>query len=258
MSSSISSTATRTQTQTLTLPSDNLDDLIYLSRTGDLSDLQNLITNLCQTHACSPSVVLASAIDVDEDGLGSRSSLLHYPAANGNLEVVEYLLSLIVASEGTEEDGNKTKESLPQANGKQTPPKSAIVNHQNVSGNTPLHWAGMNGHLEVVKALVRAGADAGIVNAAGRDAVVESECSAKEGAVECADWMLKNCEGLEKGVGSAGGETNNGDDHGGQEEDVVMSASMDADGRMVVEGQGEGTCEDNKGQGTGATEVQET
>jgi hypothetical protein len=58
----------------------------------------------------------------------------------------------------------------------------------------------MNGHLEVVKVLVASGADASIRNEAGRDAVVESEMSSKEEAKACAEWMLKNCEGLDKGV----------------------------------------------------------
>ncbi|KAJ9625439.1 uncharacterized protein PV06_01740 [Exophiala oligosperma] len=177
---------------------DELDDLIYFSRAGDLESLRQLITNLCATHSCPPSVILASAIDVDEDGLGSQSSLLHYPAANGNLEVVKYILGLLTPSD-----------ALGSSVGATTADKSApaLVNHKNVNGNTPLHWAGINGHLDVVKALVGAGADPGIVNAAGRDAVFESEISAKEGAAECAEWMLKECEGLEKGVG------------GGQEEE---------------------------------------
>jgi hypothetical protein len=34
----------------------------------------------------SPSTVLASAIDRDEDGLDSQSCLLHWPPANGNLK----------------------------------------------------------------------------------------------------------------------------------------------------------------------------
>jgi ankyrin repeat protein len=36
---------------------------------------------------------------------------------------------------------------------------NALVNVRNEQGNTPLHWAALNGHLEVVKALVSNGAD---------------------------------------------------------------------------------------------------
>jgi len=54
--------------------------------------------------------------------------------------------------------------------------------------------------LDVGQALMKAGADPTIVNEAGRDAVVEAEMSSKDGAKECAEWMLGHCEGLEKGI----------------------------------------------------------
>ncbi len=210
---------------------DELDDLIYFSRTGDFDSLKELVTNVCASHSSPPSVILASAIDVDEDGLGSQSSLLHYPAANGNLEVVEYLISLLTPSD-----------SLGGSVGATTADKSAssLVNHRNVSGNTPLHWAGMNGHLEVVKALVAAGADPGIANAAGRDAVVESECSAKDGARECAEWMLRECDGLERGVGGQGSAGEN-------EAEEAVDADMDG---MMLNTEGEQLQDDAKEQET--------
>ncbi|RMZ80397.1 hypothetical protein DV738_g2899, partial [Chaetothyriales sp. CBS 135597] len=159
-----------------TLTPDELDDLIYAARVGDLSELKELIAQISTSHGCTAAVLLSAAVDVDADGLGSQCSLLHYPAANGNVEVVTFLLDLV-------------KSAAPQQ-----------INHKNVSGNTPLHWAGMNGHLAVVQALVAAGADPGLRNEAGRDAAVEAEMSAKEGSKECAQWMLKNCASLESGL----------------------------------------------------------
>lgn len=176
-----------------TLPTptpDELDDLIYFSRTGDLGSLKSLVTQLCATHSCAPSIILASAIDVDADGLGSQSCLLHYPSANGNLEIIQYLLEHLTPSETAGEHATTADKSAPE-----------LVNHRNVSGNTPLHWAAMNGHLEIVKVLVGSGADVGVRNEAGRDAVVEAEMSSKEEAQKCAEWMLKNGEGLERGLG---------------------------------------------------------
>ena len=183
-----------------TLPTptpDELDGLIYASRTGDLSSLTSLITSLCAQHVCAPSTLLASSIDIDSDGLGSQSCLLHYPAANGYLEVIEYLLSLITPSEslGTSPSATTKDKSAPE-----------LVNHRNVSGNTPLHWAAMNGHIEVVKVLVAAGADPSVRNEAGRDCVVEAEVAAENGrnaeaVKECVVWMLRNCDGLERGLG---------------------------------------------------------
>jgi hypothetical protein len=56
--------------------------------------------------------------------------------------------------------------------------RSALINHRNNSGNTPLHWAALNTHLECVKALVEAGADLDVKNDAGHDAVFLAERTA--------------------------------------------------------------------------------
>ena len=65
----------------------------------------------------------------------------------------------------------------------QSPSPSSIVNHRNHSGNTPLHWAALNTHLECVKALVSAGADISAKNNAGLDAVFLAERTALSSAV---------------------------------------------------------------------------
>ncbi|KNG84635.1 putative ankyrin repeat protein (Yar1), partial [Aspergillus nomiae NRRL 13137] len=52
---------------------------------------------------------------------------------------------------------------------------AAVINHRNHSGNTALHWAALNTHLECVKALVGAGADISITNDAGLDPVFLAE-----------------------------------------------------------------------------------
>ena len=170
----------------LTIPTptpDELDDLIYFSRTGDLPSLRSTLETISSTHNSPLSTILASAIDIDAEGLGSQCCLLHWPAANGNLEILRYLLSLVPPKEVAAD------KSIP-----------TLVNHRNVNGNTPLHWAALNAHLECVKALVAAGADAGIVNEVGHDALFEAELGEKEGSKEVVEWMLKNCDGLEKGA----------------------------------------------------------
>lgn len=173
---------------------DNVDDLVYACRTNDLDELRQSVSQLASHHSASEANIISSAVDVDEDGLGSRACLLHYPAANGNLEMVNYLLEVLKAQ----------SPETPSTNGVNGHERVVIrlTNHQNVSGNTPLHWAALNGHLEVVHALVRHGADPTIVNGAGRDAVVEAEYSSKENATECATWLLKECEVLENGTGA--------------------------------------------------------
>ncbi|KAL2420021.1 hypothetical protein ABEF95_001629 [Exophiala dermatitidis] len=231
----------------ISLDPDAVEDLIYFSRTGELEGLRDLISALCRTHSCSPAAILASAVDVDADGLGSQSTLLHYPAANGNLEVVEYLISLIkeTSSENEVEKQQQEQQQPQQQQRLTSSSSSSLINRQNVSGNTPLHWAAINGHLEVVKALVAAGADPSIVNAAGRDAVVESECSANKGAEECANWLLKNCEGLERGVGG-------GDEQ--QAADTTMEDVEVENGEGEAAGEAEAEEGGERGQGENQTQ----
>ena len=93
-------------------------------------------------------------------------------------------------------------------------PVTAFVNIQNASGNTALHWAALNGHLDAVKALVAVGADLEVRNKAGRDVVFEAEGAGKE---EVVSWLLgvgaekeveqsKGEEGAEEKIGEGGGE----------------------------------------------------
>jgi len=95
---------------------------------------------------------------------------------------------------------------------------TALLNIQNTSGNTPLHWASLIGHLEAVKTLVGAGADPTITNKAGHDALYEAEINGKYVVVE---WLLTEGKGLETGV------------KGGQEGDTaedVMQEQIETSG----------------------------
>ncbi|KAJ9206340.1 hypothetical protein DTO164E3_507 [Paecilomyces variotii] len=209
-----------------------IDDLIYDARSGDLDALKTDIENLSKEHGCSAAVIIESAVDTeDESEGGTGACLLHWPAANGNVEILSYLLTALSSA------------SSP----------SSIINHRNHSGNTPLHWAALNTHLDCVKALVEAGADIDIKNDAGHDAVFLAERTAwsteeKEGEEEKEDqeaeaqaevgegkevgtgnipkgqevveWLL-GCEkgaGLESGVGAEGeGDGSKGEDMEGVE-----------------------------------------
>jgi hypothetical protein len=98
-------------------------------------------------------------------------------------------------------------------------PAPELINAVNEAGNTPLHWAALNGHLESVKALIQSGADVTIINQAGHDAVFEAEINDKK---EVVDWLLGAVEELEKGIGRTGGASGDGDE------------SMDGDDQIVV------------------------
>jgi hypothetical protein len=100
----------------------------------------------------------------------------------------------------------------------------------NDAGNTPLHWAALNGHLECVKLLIQLGADVTIINKAGHDAVFEAEINDKK---EVVDWLLGEVEELEKGVGQNG----------------EASADAEEDDGMEVEGEA-GQNSSNSSSGT--------
>lgn len=70
----------------------------------------------------------------------------------------------------------------------QNPIMLSVLNAQNLAGNTPLHWAALNGHLEAVQALIEQGADPTITNKMGHDAIYEAELNDQKDVVE---WVLK-------------------------------------------------------------------
>jgi ankyrin repeat protein len=91
-------------------------------------------------------------------------------------------------------------------------PAPELINAVNEAGNTPLHWAALNGHLESVKLLIESGADVTTINRAGHDAVFEAEINDKK---EVVDWLLGAVEELENGIGQPGeapGDVENLDD----------------------------------------------
>lgn len=193
---------------------EELDDLIYFSRTGDLPSLESSLTSLCETHKSSPSTLVASCIDIDAAGDGSGNTLLHYAAANGHVSVIAHLLG-ILRPEPVHENGVSAN-LAPTVVDKSA---STFVDHRNKSGNTALHWASLNGRLDVVKVLVeQGGADVTVRNESGQDAVFVGEVSGKEGGKECAEWLLRNCADLDRGVGGGGDER---EVEGQEVEDVI-------------------------------------
>jgi ankyrin repeat protein len=104
-------------------------------------------------------------------------------------------------------------------------PAPELINAINDAGNTPLHWAALNGHLESVKLLIQSGADITIFNRAGHDAVFEAEINDKK---EVVDWLLGAVEELENGIGQTGEASGDVDENMDDEDKVVSQASTAA------------------------------
>jgi ankyrin repeat protein len=129
--------------------------------------------------------------------------------------------------------------------GPQNPELLSILNSQNKAGNTALHWAALNGHLEAVKVLLEEGADPTITNQRGHDAVFEAEVNDKREVVE---WVLKEGgEVLESGV--AGGEEREREgEEVGDEEMEEGSGKEDVMGEDWVAGEGSAKLEKKLGE----------
>ncbi|GAO49213.1 ankyrin [Saitoella complicata NRRL Y-17804] len=79
----------------------------------------------------------------------------------------------------------------------------SLLNIQNERGNTPLHWSCLLGHLPVVQVLIKAGADFSSKNDMSRTPIWEAQANDKE---EVVDWMLQNTEVKEEPAAKDEGE----------------------------------------------------
>ncbi|KAL8801793.1 MAG: hypothetical protein Q9200_006817 [Gallowayella weberi] len=180
------------------ISADDIDDLLYLARTNDLDDLIASVEAVARTQRTTPENIMNATID-PENG-------------NGPLHMSDVLKHLL-------------------------PPTASALFHPtnlnlpNFSGNTPLHWAALNGHLDAVKILIGAGADPAIRNNAGHDAVYEAERSGKKEVVE---WLLKEGQGLERGI--AGGRETDEEDKEAGESTQLNEENRSDDGKNDMTG----------------------
>lgn len=158
------------------LTEDEIDEILYLSRVNEVSELSDYLTSLSTKYNCAKEILFEAAVDPE-----SGNSALHYAAANGHLDILNLISTLLTSALSTE----NARKPLP------------LLNLPNAAGNTALHWASLNGHLACVQLLVKLGADVMAINKAGHDAVFEAEINEKEEVVK---WLLGEGEGLEQGV----------------------------------------------------------
>ena len=62
------------------LTEDEIDEILYLSRVNEVSELSDYLTSLSTKYNCAKEVLFEAAVDPE-----SGNSALHYAAANGHL-----------------------------------------------------------------------------------------------------------------------------------------------------------------------------
>ncbi|AGO13017.1 AaceriAFL146Wp [[Ashbya] aceris (nom. inval.)] len=130
-------------------PLDTEDQLAIIAdaRMGDLDSLKQIFSELIDPK------LLPSCRDPD-----TLCTPLHMAAANGHADVARYLLSLLEPAAARD-----------------------WVAAQNATGNTALHWAALNGRLEVVQLLCDDyEADPFVRNSFGHDAIYEAESGSRD------------------------------------------------------------------------------
>jgi hypothetical protein len=192
---------------TVSLDEDSVDEILYLARANEASELSAFLDALSTQTQHSKVQLLAAAVDPY-----TKNTALHYAAANGHngmrtpsLSPTPIIIAMFQMYELTADPADIIKLLLSLHTDKATTSASVaasgLINAVNDAGNTALHWAALNGHLHGVKSLVESGADVTMINKAGHDAVFEAEINDKSDVVE---WLLGAVEALEKGIGEEG------------------------------------------------------
>ncbi|KAG6356354.1 hypothetical protein INS49_015742 [Diaporthe citri] len=191
------------------LSEDDIDDLIYFARAGEVADLNESLATLSSREGVSPAEIITAAKDE------GKSTCLHMATGNGNIEIVKIILSHFADRPREEKQG--------------------LLDAQNEFGNTGLHWAALGGHLELVKLLVAEGASPAVANDKNYVPLDSASFGEKHDVV---DFFLAQMEKLETknadaGLDEAAGglEVSGGGGDGEEEEEFVMRAGVTEDGK---------------------------
>ncbi|KAI0508932.1 ankyrin repeat-containing domain protein [Xylaria bambusicola] len=141
------------------LSEEEIDDLVYLARTGEDAEFTQILQELATREGATAADILTAAREEQ-----SKATCLHMAAANGHAKTVTLILSYLpvpskpskaaVAPPSEDTDSEKTKVEA----------EPAYIDAQNSFGNTALHWACLGGHLDIVKLLLSRGASPAMAN----------------------------------------------------------------------------------------------
>lgn len=149
---------------TLALEEDEIDDLLYFSRANEATELSEFLTALSTKYSTDALSITRAAQDPY-----SKNTILHYAAANGHVEILKLLCQRNVITPKQNDPTHKVSDAM----------LDEVSEPKNDAGNTPLHWAALNGRLDFVKALLDLNCDAEVKNNAGRTAAQEAEAAEK-------------------------------------------------------------------------------
>ncbi|KAI0123347.1 ankyrin repeat-containing domain protein [Xylariales sp. AK1849] len=204
------------------LSEEEIDDLIYLTRTGEDAELTQLLKELAEREKVTVSEVLEAARDE------GKATCLHMAAANGHSKTVTHILSHLPPSSFTPPSPSTTSPSTTSASSQ--PSDVPYINAANIYGNTALHWACLGGHLDTIKLLLSRGASPALANDKDQ---IPLDLAAFNNHMHVVEFFLSQSREREAENAKEGGL-----------EDGVGDVKMDEDGASEVEmeGAGEGSA----------------
>ncbi|EMR71531.1 putative ankyrin repeat containing protein yar1 protein [Eutypa lata UCREL1] len=189
------------------LSEDEVDDLVYLARTGDEAELAVMLKELAAREGATSAEVLEAARD---DG---QATCLHMAAANGHSKSLDSAQQQQQQEQRREEDPSE---------------QTSYINARNSFGNTALHWACLGGHLDVVKLLLSRGALPATANDKDQ---IPLDLAAFNSHMHVVDYFLSQSRDIEGD--NAMGETTDGE---GGLADGVRDVEMAEDNNNVDDG----------------------
>ncbi|KAH8664421.1 ankyrin repeat-containing domain protein [Xylariales sp. PMI_506] len=173
------------------LSEEEIDDLIYLARTGEDAELTQMLKELAERENVTVAEVLEAAKDE------GKATCLHMAAANGHSKTVTHILSHLPSSTFTAPSPSTTSPS-PSSSA----PPTAYINAANSFGNTAMHWACLGGHLDTIQLLLSRGASPALANDKDQ---IPLDCAAFNNHMHVVEYFLSQSRQKEEENARDGG-----------------------------------------------------